>query len=193
MINSKEDLKYYLQRDNTKFGSQYQGGVKNLIRNLLANPGSDNQIIWKYIYVLRHCEYYINVPKHNVIQKIFYGVGKVYYLYQLRRLGHITGFQIPPNTCGPGLTIFHYGPIIIGNATLGEDCTLFPGVLIGKKSKTGRSATIGNNVYICSGTKIIGDISIGDNVTIGQNCVITKDIPANSVIVMDNRQLRYLK
>ena len=42
------------------------------------------------------------------------------YPQQLRHLGYITGFQIPPNTCGPGLTIFHYGTIIVGNATLGE-------------------------------------------------------------------------
>lgn len=80
-------------------------------------------------------------------------------LRRLRHLGYITGFQIPPNTCGPGLTIFHYGTIIVGNATLGENCTLFPSVLIGKKTSTGRSANIGNNVYICSGTKIIGDIT----------------------------------
>ena len=57
------------------------------------------------------------------------------YPQQLRHLGYITGFQIPPNTCGSGLTIFHYGTIIVGNATLGENCTLFPGVLIGKKNK----------------------------------------------------------
>ncbi len=41
--------------------------------------------------------------------------------------------------------------------------------------------------------KIIGDITIGDNVTIGQNCVIVKDIPSDSVVVTDSRQLRYLK
>lgn len=193
MIRNKQDLKDYLQRDSTRFGFQYMGGVRNTFSNLLANPASDNRIVWKYIYTLRHCEYYINVPKHNVFQKAAYMVCKLYYLRRLRHLGYITGFQIPPNTCGPGLTIFHYGTIIVGNATLGENCTLFPGVLIGKKTSTGRSANIGNNVYICSGTKIIGDITIGDNVTIGQNCVIVKDIPSDSVVVTDSRQLRYLK
>jgi serine O-acetyltransferase len=66
-------------------------------------------------------------------------------------------------------------------------------VLIGHKSaKEGKAAIIGNNVFIGTGTKIIGDVHIGDNVTIGQNCVITKDIPSNSIVVQDNRQLRWL-
>lgn len=47
----------------------------------------------------------------------------------------------------------------------------------------GGAATIGDNVFIGAGTKIIGSVKIGNNVTIGQNCVITKDIPANSVVV----------
>ena len=53
------------------------------------------------------------------------------------------------------------------------------------------AATIGNNVFIGAGTKIIGPVKIGDNVTIGQNCVITKDIPNNSIVVNDNK-MRYL-
>lgn len=55
----------------------------------------------------------------------------------------------------------------------------------------GGAAIIGNNVFIGAGTKIIGAVKIGDNVTIGQNCVITKDIPNNSIVVNDNK-MRYL-
>lgn len=50
----------------------------------------------------------------------------------------------------------------------------------------GGAATIGNNVFIGAGTKIIGNITIGDNVIIGQNCVITKDVPSNSIVVNKN-------
>ena len=65
-------------------------------------------------------------------------------------------------------------------------------VLRESSAKEGKAATIGNNVFIGAGTKIIGDVHIGDNVTIGQNCVITKDIPADSIVVQDNRHLRFL-
>lgn len=98
----------------------------------------------------------------------------------------------PPHTCGKGLTIWHWGPIIVNStAKIGEYCTLYPGVLIGHKTPGCGAAQIGNNVFIGAGTKIIGNIRIGDNVTIGQNCVITKDIPSNSTVV-NNNTLRYL-
>lgn len=189
MIKTKIDLKEYLSADSINYKSQLRG-FKTIKSNLQCNPISDQQYIWKYIVALRHAELCINAKglwRHQIM--------RVYWLGKLRKLSYKTGFQIPPNTCGKGLTIWHWGTIIINPAThIGENCTLYPGVLIGHKSvKEGKSATIGNNVFIGTGTKIIGDVHIGDNVTIGQNCVITKNILDNSVVVMDNRNLRLIK
>lgn len=104
-------------------------------------------------------------------------------LSKLRKLSHITGFQIPPHVCGKGLTIWHWGSIIVNpSVRIGDNCTLYPGVLIGHKT-LGDTPIIGNNVFIGSGTKIIGQVNIGDNVTIGQNCTIVKSIPANTTVV----------
>ena len=137
------------------------------------------QLHLQYIVALRHLEYYKNAP-----QRGWYLLGHVYWAWRLRRLSYKTGFQIPPNTCGKGLTIWHWGSIVINPKThIGENCTLYPGVLIGHKTpEEGKSATIGNNVFIAAGTKIIGDVTIGDNVTIGVNTVIVKDVPSNVVI-----------
>lgn len=55
----------------------------------------------------------------------------------------------------------------------------------------GGSAVIGHDVFIGSGTKIIGAVKIGDNVTIGQNCVVVKDIADGMTVVSDNK-LRFL-
>lgn len=111
----------------------------------------------------------------------------LWWLRKLRKYSHITSFQIPPNVCGKGLTIWHWGPIIINPAAkIGNYCTLYPGVLIGHKYPGNGAAIIGDNVFIGAGTKIIGPVKIGNNVTIGQNCVITKDIPDNSVVVCNN-------
>ena len=189
MAKDKNTLNECLKADICNFNSQNCCWLKRWKYNLFSNPISEQKYIWLYIKALRHVEYYKNAP-YGIINKVL----MLFWLRKLRKYSHITGFQIPPHTCGKGLTIWHWGPIIINPATkLGNNCTLYPGVLIGHKIPGGGAATIGNNVFIGAGTKIIGDVHIGDNVTIGQNCVITKDIPANSVVVMDNRQLRYLK
>ena len=86
----------------------------------------------------------------------------------------------------------YFGDIIVNqDVRIGENCTLYPGVLIGQKDK-GLVPVIGNNVFIGAGTKIIGDVQIGNNVIIGQNCVVTKNIPDNKVVVVNNN-LRFLK
>ena len=64
-------------------------------------------------------------------------------------------------------------------------------MLIGHKKPGDGAAIIGDNVFIGAGTKIIGPVRIGNNVIIGQNCVITKDVPDNSVVVSEYN-IRYL-
>lgn len=83
---------------------------------------------------------------------------------------------------GGGLRIRHpYGIMINGNSIIGENCTIFHQVTIGSNDLTdgNKAATIGNNVYIGCGAKIIGKIDVGDNVIIGANAVVTKSLPNN--------------
>ena len=188
MIRSKVELLDYLSHDSKSYKSLTMGGVKRLKTALFSTPISEQLHIWNYIKEMRYVEYYDYMSKSNKLYKIPY----LYHLHLLRKESHITGFQIPPHTCGKGLTIWHWGPIIVnGEARLGDNCTLYPGVLIGHKMPGGGAATIGDNVFIGAGTKIIGHVKIGDNVTIGQNCVITKDIPDNSTVVSGS-QIRYI-
>ena len=107
----------------------------------------------------------------------------MYYLHRLRVLSRKTGFQIPPYTCGCGITIWHWGTIIINPAArLGSYCTLNPMVVIGHKEPGEPAPRIGNNVFIGSGAKIIGDITIGDNVIIAPNSVVVKDVPSDVIV-----------
>lgn len=179
MILIKKELKKVIDADSINFHNQVSGWQHCWKHNLMSNPISEQKYIWLYIKALRFVEYYQNAPK-----TFFNKLLMLWWLHKLRKYSHITSFQIPPNVCGKGLTIWHWGPIIINPAAkIGNYCTLYPGVLIGHKEDNGGAAIIGNNVFIGAGTKIIGPIKIGDNVTIGQNCVITKDIPNNSVVV----------
>ena len=63
---------------------------------------------------------------------------------------------------------------------MGENCQIYQQVTIGNN---GGIPTIGNNVEICAGAKVIGPITIGDDVVIGANSVVTKNIPSHSVVI----------
>lgn len=82
------------------------------------------------------------------------------------------------------------GIFISHHAHIGKNVTIFHQVTIGSNatigSKNQGSPTIGNNVYIGCGAKIIGNCNVGNNVRVGANCIITKDIPNNCVCVMRN-------
>lgn len=188
MIKSKKELREYLEADSKNYKNENGSLLKRIKVHLLSNPISEQKYIWLYIKTLRLVEYY----EYKRSKRIIYVIPFLFYLYKLRKYSHVTGFQIPPHTCGRGVTIWHWGSIIINPATkIGANCTLYPGVLIGHKTINGGAAVIGDNVFIGAGTKIIGAVKIGNNVIIGQNCVITKDVPDNSIVV-NSHSLRYL-
>jgi len=75
---------------------------------------------------------------------------------------------------------------VIGEtAEVGDNCLLYHGVTLGGVSleKKKRHPTLGNNVVIGAGAKILGAIILGDNVQVGANAVVLKDVPPNSVVV----------
>lgn len=94
-----------------------------------------------------------------------------------------TGISIPAATeIGKGFRIHHFGGVIFhSNVKMGENCTVYQGVTLGDKGGWGNPPTIGNNVLIGAGAKVLGDITIGDNVAIGANAVVLSSIPANSI------------
>lgn len=98
-----------------------------------------------------------------------------------------TGIEIHPGAkIGKRLFIDHGIGVVIGEtAIIGDDVTMFHGVTLGGtgKEKGKRHPTIGNNVFIGSGAKLLGNITIGDNVKIGANAVVIKDVPSNSTVV----------
>lgn len=179
MNSATYNIKSVLEAD----GKNYIPACRTFKAWLLSVPTNDQYCIWRYIKYMRYVEYYTLRSKESRTLKNRFV--RLWYLYKLRKMSYATGFQIPPFTCGKGLTIWHWGSIVINeNVRIGENCTLYPGVLIGWKGILDkRCPKIGNNVFIGAGTKIIGGVNIGDNVIIGQNMVITKDIPSGSVVV----------
>ena len=98
-----------------------------------------------------------------------------------------TGIEIHPGAkIGRGLFIDHGMGVVIGEtAIIGDNVTMYHGVTLGGtgKEKGKRHPTIGDNVFIGCGAKILGNINIGDNVKIGANAVVLKDVPSKATVV----------
>lgn len=166
MIQTKQDLKEYLSCD------QYA-----LHQERRRRPRIGRDEIWRFEILLRKAEYYTNARK-NLIDKILYVIYKT-------RFHHISvklGFSIPMNVFGKGLSIAHYGSIVVNsNAKIGEYCRIQECVTIGSTSGSDKAPQIGDFVFIGSGARLIGDIKIGNNVAIGANAVVTKSCEENHV------------
>ena len=108
-----------------------------------------------------------------------------------RFLSHVgrflTGIEIHPAAkIGAGFFIDHGMGVVIGETSeIGENVLIYQGVTLGGtgKEKGKRHPTLGNNVVVGTGAKILGAVTIGDNVTIGANSVVLKSIPGNSIVV----------
>lgn len=82
---------------------------------------------------------------------------------------------------GPGFFIQHGVATMIGAKSIGENCWINQQVSVAYTKKG--APTIGNNVRICAGAKIVGPITIGDNAVIGVNAVVMKDVPPGAILV----------
>ena len=98
-----------------------------------------------------------------------------------------TGIEIHPGaTIGKGLFIDHGAGVVIGEtAILGDNVTLFQGVTLGGngKEKGKRHPTLGDNVMVSAGAKILGSFTIGENSKIGAGSVVLQEVPPNSTVV----------
>lgn len=107
------------------------------------------------------------------------------FLSQVSRL--LTGIEIHPGAqIGHRLFIDHGLGVVIGEtAIVGDDVTIYQGVTLGGtgKEKGKRHPTVGNDVTIGSGAKLLGNITVGDNCRVGAGSVVLRNVPANSTIV----------
>ena len=98
-----------------------------------------------------------------------------------------TGIEIHPGaTIGHRLVIDHGMGIVIGEtAEIGDDCLLYQGVTLGGtgKDKGKRHPTLGNNVLVGSGAKVLGPFTVGDNARIAAGAVVLSEVPANATAV----------
>ena len=166
MIDSRQKYREYIRQDQLALGRKQD-----------ARPRLFGDEIWKFEILLRKVEYDLNC-RRGVMGKL---VGK-WHKMRFHRLSVRLGFTIPPNVFGPGLSIPHYGTIVVhGNVRAGKNCRLQEGVTIGATNGSHEAAVIGDNCYFGSGAKVIGAVRIADDVAVGANAVVTKDIAESGV------------
>ena len=104
-----------------------------------------------------------------------------------QRAARKSGIEIHPGAqIGKGLFIDHGSGVIIGETTIiGDNCTLYQGVTLGGtgKEQGKRHPTLGNNVMVSAGAKVLGSFKVGDNSKIGAGAVVIKEVPDNATVV----------
>ena len=171
MIQSKEDLRAYLNADQKMYGKPNRLFVKWLTR-------SDEYYIRAFMVVLRHYEYYLN-KRRSLLDFIPY----IFYWWNYRRLKLKSGIYIYPNVVGAGFYPIHAGFMRFGKyVRMGKNCTVLPMVLVGKRNPGDCKIEIGDNCLINTGATILGPVTIGNNVTIGAGAVVNQDVPDNAIV-----------
>ena len=157
--------------------------IKEDIASVKNNdPAAQNGLVIFLSYPGLHAKW-MHTPEHWLWTHGLRSIARI--LSQITRF--FTGVEIHPAAqLGRRLFIDHAMGVVIGETTIvGDDCTLYQGVTLGGTGNENgkRHPTLGNNVTVGSGAKVLGNITIGDNVRIGGNSVVVKDVPSDSTVV----------
>ena len=167
MIKSKKDLNMYLEED------------KRALNITKRYPKIFSDEIWKFQIRLRKYEY-----AENCLRSKIYIPYRIWRKLLFKHMSVKLGFTIPPNVFDSGLSIAHYGTIVINNnAKIGKNCRIQEGVNIGSTNGSNLAPIIGDNVFIGSGAKIIGNIKIGDDIVIGAGAVVVKSYMERGITI----------
>lgn len=112
----------------------------------------------------------------------YWRIGKLKYIMWYWLWPHPCFVLATDMTAGPGFVCIHPFATVVNAKSIGKNFTVRNNVTVGNNARNKRP-TIGNNVWINANAVVIGDITLGDNVIVGAGSVVTKSIPANSVVV----------
>lgn len=129
---------------------------------------------YRYTYIMRHAQ-----EANNRIVCAFW-------FLMLKRCSFKFGIQIPYQTkIGRGFRIAHWGHIVVNpESTIGEDCTIAQGVLLGNAQGKHKGApSIGNRCQIGANATVLGGVSLGDDVLVAPGAFVNFDVPSNSIVI----------
>ena len=156
----REDVEAVLERDPA---------VRGVWEVILCYPGFHAVVMHRLCHWLYQRRWFVTARFFSQVARFF------------------TGIEIHPGaSIGHGLFIDHGMGVVIGEtAEIGDNCTLYQGVTLGGtgKERGKRHPTLGNNVMVATGAKVLGNITIGDNSKIGAGAVVVKSVPPDCTVV----------
>ena len=170
---------FYERNDNVPFLKQLREDIESVKQR---DPAARNALEILLTYSGLHAVFAYRIS-HALYVKNFKTAARI--VSQTARF--LTGIEIHPGAkIGKGLFIDHGMGVVIGEtAEIGDNCLLYQGVTLGGtgKDKGKRHPTLGNNVMVGSGAKVLGPFKVGDNVKIAANAVVLTEIPPNCTAV----------
>lgn len=155
---NKDELRFYLEADRRALGRPPASVFRVL---------TGNDVVWRFQVLLRMCEAHYRVerpPLHRrALRRFLYD--------RLLQAKVQCGFSIPMYTFGPGLSLAHYGTVVVSeHARIGANCRVHVDVNIGELH--GAAPRLGNDLYIGPGAKLFGGIVLADGIAVGANAVV---------------------
>jgi len=158
-------------------------GLLALIREDHAAHGGD----WTRPGFRALAAYRFGVWRMAVKPKLLRAPFSVVYRWMYRRCRNVYGIELPYTaTVGRGVVFEHqHGIVIHGGCTIGDGCVIRQGVTLGNRSldRPHDAPTLGRNVNVGAGAKVLGAVTLGDGAAIGANAVVLTDVPAGAVAV----------
>lgn len=177
MITSYKQLRFFILADRMMNTGKFRLSIAKRMMVLLGfNP------IFHYLNILRHLEYYDYKSKNSgTIGNRFFSLMRSIQKLRLNRMGPKLGFSIDPNVLDYGVSLPHWGTIVIGSGNrIGKYAVFHTSTCVPMGVKR-----IGDYLYVSTGAKITKkDIVLGDNITIAANSVCTRDCPTNNVLLV---------
>jgi serine O-acetyltransferase len=169
---SFRELRYLIGSDLYRIAGK--SDISSFLKYMILGVG------FRYCFWMRTCAYLAN---HGVLRYCCFPVARLILAHCCVKYG----ISIPYTTrIASGFYIGHFGGIVIHpESVIGRNCNISQGVTLGQANRGERKGvpTIGDDVYIGPGAKIVGNVHVGNNAAIGANCVVTKDVPDNAVMV----------
>lgn len=173
MIQSRRELSFYIEADRIMNGYPAKKSLMSFFKETFAIGGA-KVIVIKYLRHLRRYAYYYNTSKQSLWHKIM----MVYEHHRLAKYAIRTGFSIGQNSLDYGVTIPHYGTIVINEAShIGPFAVIHTSTCI-----AGGGKNIGEGFYLSSGSQLVGEFNLGDNVTVAAHSLVNKSFEGNVLI-----------
>jgi serine O-acetyltransferase len=148
-------------------------GLGAFLKHFFATPGFRYSTLLRfYAYAVGALWCQLGVRQFTVLVLHHYSIRYGIYISRDTRIGN-------------GFYIGHFGGIVVNQAVrIGDNCNISHGVTLGRINRGDRAGcpTIGNDVYIGPGAKVLGRIEVGDRAAIGANAVVIEDVPAGAVV-----------